>query len=499
MADVEIANSLRELALGDIGAQEAKSLLAELVNHSPEVAARKVYPALQEVAWRFVRARSAPDDADDWIAVYRFCERLLDKHEQTHAARQVEVLGDLVVRTARYADLQPAEAVLTRRHVVPLLERLHSAGGKLPRKDLKRHLAVEEANLSRLIALLEASGLVARRLAGREAVIELTPEGRRSMPDPSPAKDVFHTLGPQLKSAAGIAVSMLDESGEWATTPNFEDCVGLPAQAAAALLREPVEDAWCDVQTAEHRWSRCISLPEQVGLKSLLWIDISDLKAIEDRASETIGRLEAELAQVKASKEAILAKQAREKAFESALRRRMVARLSGVKRYAVLSKDRKSAQQHKSNLLHELNEIQDIVVDKPPFSGSKHTSEHVNARVVFDEMVKLASFFDESGLKASAQELPGMDILPDPVLDTFRSYTAHGVRFRELGLFCKDGAVVFKGVTVGKYDDFGLGKFSTSYDVNNAAGFHVQTTNAGGSCLIEMVTPITAGPMRKMA
>lgn len=501
MSDIEIAGAMRELALGEVGAQEAKSLLAELAGRSSELLARKAYPALQEVAWRMVRAHVMPEDVEDWISVYRYCERLMDKHDLTHSARQVEALGDMVARTARYADLQPADAILSRRHVVPLLEKLRDAGGRLARKDLKRHLSVEEANLSRLIALLEAGGLVVRTATGRESMIELTPEGRRSVPESSAAEDIFGAVGLQFKDVTGVAVSVTDEKGVWVATPGFEECVGLPVSAAVALVPETDAQAWSDVETAEHRWARCVRLPERDGRKTVFWIDVTDLKATADRASETISHLKAELANVRANREVILARQAKQKAFEGALMRKMEARISGAKRSAALARSRQSSLPQHDDLFHELTEIQDVVLKSPPFGNSDDLAEPTKARTVFNVMVKWANYFADNELKTTASDLPAeLEISPEPVLNTFRDCTAHGLRFSELNVSRKDDSVVFGGVVVGTYPGLNWDADLMGCESEpSIPGLHVHRSNVNGSCLVEIVAPISGNPMRKIA
>lgn len=501
MSEIDVAGMMRELALGEVGAKEAKSLFAEVVAHSPESAARKAYPALQEVAWRFIRARSAPDDLDDWIAVYRFCERLFDKSELPETARQIEALGDMVARTARYADLQPPDSTLGRRHVLPLLEQLAKAGGQLRRKDLKRFLALEEANLSRLIALLEAGGLVVRKTAGRESMIALTTEGQRSVPEPQPAQDIFAALGVHLKDAAGLAVALTDTEGHLVASSGFEQLVGLPASAAVDLVADNSKSSGADLQTADKRWMRSISLPTSKGKSASLWIDISDLKATADRAQQSVVRLEAELAAVKASREAILAHQAEDWAFQNAVGRRVGARISGIKRSAALAHTAEALASQTSGFLQELEGIQSVVLENPPFSGTHSQPQPVNALTVFEEVVKLASFFSEEKLKTSTPgALPEMPIVPEPVLDTFRKCAVQGVQFRELKMSRKEDAVIFVGLTSDAHLDLSLTPALMPYSGGpGMSGVFVQRTVENGASGIEIVAPISGGTARKIA
>ncbi|WID95161.1 hypothetical protein QO058_20495 [Bosea vestrisii] len=495
MLDSEIANRMRELAIGEISAVEAKSMMSDFFGRAPELAARKTYPALQEVAWRFIRSRSAPEDIDEWLGVFRFCEQLLDRHELPASARQIEALGDIVARTARYAELQPPDSVLSRRHVVPLLEKLRREGGRLPRKDLKRHLEVEEANLSRLIALLEAGRLVVRKVAGREAMIELTPEGLRSIPAPQAVPDVYAEIGLLLNDAKGAAVSVRTAKEELFATSGFEDTVGLPAAAAATLLSESGSSGWLDLQTAEHRWARCVSLPTTGDKSAALWVDISDLKETVDRAHQRIDGLEAELASVRASKEAILARQARLKAYRNAVERRLEARISGAKRSAALAYPGTLASQN-TDLLHELGEIQSVVFAAAPLTSPEQVMEPVSAYAVFDEVVKLASFFSEDELKASASELPSdLPIASEPVLDTFRNCAARGVRFRELKLSGKNDGVVFAAYADLDFDPASM----TVGSGQTVPGFHIEKTVQDGAYGIQIYTPISGAITRKIA
>lgn len=450
MSDNGFVLRMRELAIGEVGAAEAKSLIGEIVGHSPETAARKTYPALQEIAWRFIRARSAPEDLDDWIDVYRFSERLFEKKGLVDAARQIEVLGDMVARTARYADLQPPDSALGRRHVLPLLEHLARANGQMPRKELKRRLAVEEANLSRLISMLEAGGLLVRKTAGRESTIALTTEGRRAVPEPKPLQDVFSAVGAQLQSATGIAFTVTDEEHRLFYSENFDRVVGLPGAAATELSAAHLNAFDTDIQTDDSRWMRCIALPSEEGRSATMWVDVSDLKNAADRAEQAVTALEAELAAVQASRQALVAQQKEYWAFHSALGRRVGTRIFDLTRSAAIAGTPEAVASQATGFLKELAGVQSVVLDNPPYSITHNQPHGVSVQKVFDEVVALTSFFAKDKLMAvKSGPLPDLDIIPDNVIGAFKKWAAIGVEFKELSVKQRDNCFVFVGLPEG--------------------------------------------------
>jgi hypothetical protein len=89
-------------------------------------------------------------------------------------AERFSTLSDLVGQAIRFAESHPIAEVLSRKHVLRLLESIQELGGRARRAELGKIIGLAEANLSRVISNLVTAGLIERKSAGREAELNLT-------------------------------------------------------------------------------------------------------------------------------------------------------------------------------------------------------------------------------------------------------------------------------------------------------------------------------------
>jgi hypothetical protein len=172
---LEIA--LDEIARGDATPNEAAVTVRRALAFEPPLVSR-VYDALRDVTWRTLTSRSFGDELKDWFEVFRHASALID--EDPAAAEKIRALADLLSQSSRFAEFQPIDEVLGRKHSKSVLKALASAGKALKKGALKNLLGLADANLSRVTGSLQASGLIERSSSGKEASFLLTELGQNA-------------------------------------------------------------------------------------------------------------------------------------------------------------------------------------------------------------------------------------------------------------------------------------------------------------------------------
>jgi DNA-binding MarR family transcriptional regulator len=172
----EIRAGLEALAAGDLDVGAARRAVRQAIAAGGCLPS-EVYDTLRYATWRMMRAREVPEDIVEWHDLYTHAAALLQHCKRPDLAERLTALADLVAQTGRFADRQPLKDVLGRQHVASLLSRLENEGGKALRSILKDVSGLADANLSRVLGILSAYGLIRRRRLGKEAEIELTEAG----------------------------------------------------------------------------------------------------------------------------------------------------------------------------------------------------------------------------------------------------------------------------------------------------------------------------------
>lgn len=168
---------LDEIALGERSPESAWSTLRAWVDSSPPDLERRLYIVLKAVTLGQLKGRRR-SELNDWVEVIRSASALLRARQREATAERLLALADLTADWGRKSQTIAPEALLKRPYVAKLLEALRGQSGPAAREDLRRALDVGTANLSRVLGMLEAAGLVRRTPDGRTTTIELTTEGR---------------------------------------------------------------------------------------------------------------------------------------------------------------------------------------------------------------------------------------------------------------------------------------------------------------------------------
>jgi len=177
MVDSANAGKLDEIASGDLDASETLARVRELLAADASRFGTTVYHSLLEVAWRVTGDREAWENASNWLGVFGHASAMLCERGLPELSWKVSALADLVERSARFAERQPLDEVLARRHVPEVMRLLADNSGRMDRAALIRVSGLGQSNLSRMLSTLDGHGLLRRVQKGRDAEIFLTAAG----------------------------------------------------------------------------------------------------------------------------------------------------------------------------------------------------------------------------------------------------------------------------------------------------------------------------------
>ncbi|WP_189486141.1 helix-turn-helix transcriptional regulator [Asticcacaulis endophyticus] len=300
-----LQSSLNELSTGDLDIRKAREVVHKAIEVGDEMLQR-IYTALRGLAWRMIRAREVPADLPEWHDVCTHAAAMIRFKGREDIAERIETLAELIAQTSRFNDFQPLDEVLGRLHVAQILKTLARHKGKAKRSVLAKASDLGDANLSRVIAVLIAHGLVERQRSGKEAVLSLT----------SASRQILHRIGVQASSRPAAdqpLVSELDLATIWWNVDG--DVLGA-TDAFKELLRElgylpaemPTKAVWAkwisgiilgnrgddasdgvSLQLAEHIWVKYLEKRLADGVVVACLVDISAEGAAEARLRKELG------------------------------------------------------------------------------------------------------------------------------------------------------------------------------------------------------------------
>lgn len=295
-----LENSLDQVGRGDATPSEATTAIRRALSADPPLADR-VYDALRDVTWRTLTSRSFGPELNLWFEVFRHAAALLGKNSGG-IADKLRAHADLISQSARFAELQPIDELLGRKHTKPLLAALASAGKAVRNSALRSILGLEESNLSRVTGALSGRGLIERSSSGKEANFSLTELGRQAARkldivvndsarddrawwnDAPYALAVWEMDGKPV--GANAAFHSLTNSREPQELPALPDW-RLEMSRTARAERMLSKDTW-QLEIGESRW---IQFAERSAPDGRLCILATDLSV----SMETINRVENEL------------------------------------------------------------------------------------------------------------------------------------------------------------------------------------------------------------
>ncbi len=192
---MSIALDLDRIATGDLSPSEALGCFRNLIKRENDPFPR-IAAAIQSVVWTRLTTRDFGPDLEDWHEVFKQAEALSRSEGADGAAERIAAFAALTAQSVRFADAQPVDKILQRKHVVELLEELSRSNAPVPRARIADKLGLVDANLSRILAILASAGLIKRQRDGKEALFALTEFGRRSfIRRGSPAQTKSNVVG----------------------------------------------------------------------------------------------------------------------------------------------------------------------------------------------------------------------------------------------------------------------------------------------------------------
>lgn len=171
---------LTRIALADANATEARQIIQSLLRaDASSEAYGKIATALRAWIWKTLTSRRHDSELANWHDMLRRLSVSVRGTDQNLATR-FQLLSELVHESIVSPEIADPKSVLRRSHVRKALELLTVADdGRMERSDLGIALSLQQANLTRIINMLVASGLVIKTSEGRRVIVELTHAGKQ--------------------------------------------------------------------------------------------------------------------------------------------------------------------------------------------------------------------------------------------------------------------------------------------------------------------------------
>lgn len=173
--------NLDSIALAESDLPEARARIASVLAQSSDKAARRVYVALRAWTWKALNGRRRDTELRGWYELIRSTSAAMEDRFPG-LSLQMKVLHELLYESISASELLRVDELLRRKHVLDLLKHLAAAPeGRMDRDRLGKLLSLNQANLTRVLNMLTAAGLVERRTHGRQAAFELTKTGTEAL------------------------------------------------------------------------------------------------------------------------------------------------------------------------------------------------------------------------------------------------------------------------------------------------------------------------------
>jgi hypothetical protein len=171
------------VGLNDIASAEAspaqarEALLAIFCQPTPDLL-RDVYLALRALVWKTLDQRRRDSDLKAWSDILGAASSLMARHGQPALSERIAALRELVSESIAVGERLGAVDVTQRRHVAEALNVLAASGGQANRSAIGERLGLGQADLTRVLNLMSAAGLVERSTFGKAAIFALSCAGR---------------------------------------------------------------------------------------------------------------------------------------------------------------------------------------------------------------------------------------------------------------------------------------------------------------------------------
>ena len=175
--EIEVLATLDSVGLGEASLEDATAAISTLIARRDDLSAALVYDALRGWTWKALESRRRDEGLSGWVALMGTVVSLLERRESPLAAK-LEAFVELLQPSLDMAALQREEDPLRRKHVRDILVHFHEQRGTVRKRDLMAHLALAEANVTRIMGPLIDRGWFQRIVEGRVVIYRLTEAGR---------------------------------------------------------------------------------------------------------------------------------------------------------------------------------------------------------------------------------------------------------------------------------------------------------------------------------
>ncbi len=171
------ADGLNTIARAEASPARAReALLAVFGRPSPELL-QDAYLALRAWAWKALDQRRRGPELREWGDILRAAASLMARHGQPALAERLTALHELVDESIAVGETLAAHDITRRQHVAEVLDFLAGNGGQATRGAIGARTSLGQADLTRVLNLMAAAGLVERSMPGGEAVFRLSRTG----------------------------------------------------------------------------------------------------------------------------------------------------------------------------------------------------------------------------------------------------------------------------------------------------------------------------------
>lgn len=292
-----LEHALLDLSAGDLEIAKARTVV-HLALEKGGQAVQRLYTALRGLAWRMVHAPRVAPDVDEWHDLCTHTAGRLRDLGNAGLAERIDTLAELLSQTSRFSDHQSLDDVMGRLHVSTILKALARHNGRAKRSVISRASDLGDANLSRVLAVLVAQGLVERSRAGKEAILSLTDKSWSALAQSNTSQNKTTTVRQPNLEELDLASIWWDRAGNvLAATEAFVEIMregGLPSNTTPkrgdwvnwvdnAVLEDRIDGLVCgrSLRLTEGLWVKYLekSLPDGVVVATL--IDISSERRTE--------------------------------------------------------------------------------------------------------------------------------------------------------------------------------------------------------------------------
>ncbi|CAH2606166.1 MarR family transcriptional regulator (plasmid) [Rhodovastum atsumiense] len=171
------AVGLADIARGDASPAQAGEVLRFIFSEPTPDLLRDAYLALRAWVWKALDQRRRDPELRDWNDILGAASTLMRRHGQDALGSRIDALHELVAESIAVADTYESVDITRRLHVARVLEFLAESGGQASQSAIGERTGLAEANLTDVLNMMSAAGLLERSTLGKEAVFALSRAG----------------------------------------------------------------------------------------------------------------------------------------------------------------------------------------------------------------------------------------------------------------------------------------------------------------------------------